>query len=85
MDANDLEFGTTFPYLAEPASGSDGDVHPALAAAAKSSSKGGSFGSFLESPAVSSSALGLGLVALAIGLVGAVRRPRRKVLGNATA
>jgi hypothetical protein len=84
VDTNDRPFGTTFPYLALPDSGSNSDVHPSVAALAKSSSSG-SFGSFLGSRVVSSSALGVGLAAMAIGLVGALRRPRKRVIGNVTA
>ncbi len=41
VDANDVAFGDTFPYLALPASGSNADPHPSAGAAAKQSSAPG--------------------------------------------
>jgi hypothetical protein len=75
VDANDVAFGDTFPYLALPASGSDATPHPAAGAAAKqSSSEGGVLESLVPGRTSSMAFIGVGLLALLGGLGGAVRR-----------
>ncbi len=75
VDANDVAFGDTFPYLALPASGSDAAPHPAAGGAAKqSSSEGGVLESLVPGRTSSMAFIGVGLLALLGGLGGAVRR-----------
>ncbi len=89
VNANDKAFGSTFPYLALPASGSDKDPHPSVAAAAARTSQGGGSPlsglsarlSELGAPA-SVSALVLGMLAMLIGAIGIVRRPERRKAGS---
>jgi hypothetical protein len=91
VNANDVAFGDSFPYLGLPARGSDEAPHDeaqmnrAGNAAADGSSDNGagwlpSFGdgSGLSSQAVPAASLGLGLVALMAGLIGMARRPVRR-------
>ena len=80
VDANDVAFGDTFPYVALPARGSDASPHdgngngvPPLPNGASNSGAGWFPGSLPELPAAS---LGLGLLALMAGVVGLGRRPR---------
>lgn len=87
VDVNDADFSEVFPYLALPARGSDPSPHDGAAATSRSSSSGGAGwlarfgdgGPILGSPLVAATSLGLGLVALMAGMVGLVRRPRRRV------
>lgn len=91
VDANDVAFGDSFPYLALPARGSDEAPHDEaqMNRAGNSSADGAddngagwlpSFGdgSGLSSQAVPAASLGLGLVALMAGLIGMARRPVRR-------
>ncbi len=77
--ANDVEFGDTFPYLALPASGSDAKPHPATAAAPEEGQDG--LQGLLDDvagvlPLILTGAGGGGLVAGAVLMVRANRRPR---------
>ena len=75
VDANDVAFGDTFPYLALPASGSNADPHPSTSgAAAKQSSDKGSVLGIVPSRSSSMAAIGVGLFALLAGIGGATRR-----------
>jgi hypothetical protein len=76
VNANDVEFGDQFPYLALPASGSDASPHPATAPAPKDQPKG--IEEFFDSgvlPLLLTGAGGGGLLAGAVLLVRAHRRP----------
>jgi len=77
--ANDVAFGDTFPYLALPASGSDAKPHPAVAPAAEEQQEG--MQRLLDDaagmlPLILTGAGGGGLVAGAVLMVRAHRRPR---------
>ena len=61
VDANDVAFSDTFPYLALPEAGSEEDPHPT---------------NLLQDQTVSMSALGIGMLALLAGGVGVTRRRR---------
>jgi len=75
VDANDVAFGDTFPYLALPASGSDPAPHPAAGGAAQqSSTEGGVLQSLVPGRTSSFAFIGVGLLALVGGIGGAVRR-----------
>ena len=78
VDANDVAFGTTFPYLALPASGSDADPHPSAGGAAKQSAdKGGLLEQVVPGRKSSMAFIGVGLLALVGGIGGAVRRTKQ--------
>ena len=78
VDANDVAFGTTFPYLALPASGSDADPHPSAGGAAKQSAdKGGLLEQVVPGRKSSVAFIGVGLLALVGGIGGAVRRTKQ--------
>ena len=74
VDANDVEFSDTFPYLALPVSGSEEDPHPSGGGVSRSSASGAS--GLLQNETVSMSALGAGMVALLMGSAGLARRRR---------
>lgn len=76
VNANDVQFGDQFPFLALPASGSDASPHPATASAPKDQPS--SIDEFFESgalPLLLTGAGGGGLLAGAVLLVRAQRRP----------
>ncbi|WP_322938130.1 DUF4331 domain-containing protein [Nocardioides bizhenqiangii] len=78
VDANDVEFRDTFPYLALPASGSDASPHPATAPAPKDQQDG--VEEFFNNgvlPLILTGAGGGGLLAGAVLLVRAHRRQPR--------
>ena len=78
VDANDVAFGATFPYLALPASGSDADPHPSAGGAAKQSAdKGGLLEQVVPGRKSSTAFIGVGLLALVGGIGGAVRRTKQ--------
>lgn len=78
VDANDVAFGETFPYLALPASGSNADPHPTSGAGARQSSdQVDTLLGKVSSRNSSMAAIGVGLTALIAGISGAARR--RKV------
>ncbi len=75
VDANDVAFSGTFPYLALPASGSNADPHPSAGATAKqSASKQGALQRLVPGRQSSAAFVGVGLLALVGGIGGAVRR-----------
>ena len=75
VDANDVAFGNTFPYLALPASGSNADPHPSAGGSAKQSSdEGGVLQGIVPSRKSSMAFVGVGLLALIGGIGGATRR-----------
>ncbi len=74
VDANNVAFGDTFPYLALPASGSNADPHPSTRAAAKKSEDQGGLLGIVPSRNKSMAAIGVGLMALIAGIGGAARR-----------
>ena len=75
VDANDVAFDNTFPYLALPASGSNADPHPSAGATAKqSASKQGALQRLVPGRQSSAAFVGVGLLALVGGIGGAVRR-----------
>ncbi len=74
VDTNDVAFSDTFPYLALPASGSNADPHPTAAGPAAKSSAGEQ--SDLIDRVAPASALALGLLTMAGGAIGMVRRRR---------
>ena len=75
VDANDVAFSNTFPYLALPASGSNADPHPSAGGSAKqSSSQSGLLQSIVPSRSSSMAFVGVGLLALLGGIGGATRR-----------
>ena len=76
VDANDVEFSDTFPYLALPVSGSESDPHPTAAGNAPASVS--DVTGLLQNETVSMSALGVGMLALLMGSAGVARRPRRR-------
>jgi hypothetical protein len=71
VNANDVAFSNTFPYLALPASGSNADPHPSTGAAKQSSSK---LQGLVSSRSSSMAFVGVGLLALLGGIGGATRR-----------
>ena len=71
VNANDVAFGTTFPYLALPASGSNADPHPSKGASAKQSS---TLQRLVPGRSSSMAFVGVGLLALIGGIGGATRR-----------
>jgi hypothetical protein len=78
VDTNDAAFGTTFPYLALPASGSNADPHPSAGGSAKqSSSQNGLLQSIVPSQKNAFAFVGVGLLALIGGVGSAVRRPKK--------
>ena len=76
VDANDVEFSDTFPYLALPVGGSEADPHPTASGAAPASAA--DVTGLLQDETVSASALGVGMLALLMGSAGVARRPRRR-------
>jgi len=75
VNANDVAFSNTFPYLALPASGSDADPHPSAGGSAKqSSSQDGVLQGIVPSRSNSMAFVGVGLLALLGGIGGATRR-----------
>jgi hypothetical protein len=75
VNANDVAFSNTFPYLALPASGSNADPHPSAGGSAKqSSSQGGLLQGIVPSRSNSMAFVGVGLLALLGGIGGATRR-----------
>ena len=75
VDTNDADFGTSFPYVALPASGSDENPHnddPAAAATGGSADSSASSGL----PVLPLSGIGLGLLAVAGGMITWVKRPK---------
>ena len=76
VDTNDVAFGTTFPYLALPASGSDANPHPTKPGQAKPASAKGLLGGIVLDRQGSMAASGVGLLALIAGIGGALRRRR---------
>ncbi|GEP32682.1 hypothetical protein NSZ01_04500 [Nocardioides szechwanensis] len=76
VDANDVEFGDSFPYLALPVSGSEPDPHPTDPVNQPASAKGVT--ELLQNETVSASALGVGMLALLMGGAGFARRTRRE-------
>ena len=76
VDANDVDFSGSFPYLALPASGSDSDPHPNKASTKPAVMKGVS--ATLQNENVAMSALGLGMLALLMGGAGITRGARRR-------
>jgi hypothetical protein len=74
VDANDVAFSDTFPYLALPASGSEPDPHPTNPGNQPVSADGVT--GLLQNETVSASALGVGMLALLMGGVGFARRTR---------
>ena len=76
VDANDVEFSDTFPYLALPVSGSEADPHPTASGAAPTSAADKT--GLLQNESVSMSALGVGMLALLMGSAGVARSPRRE-------
>jgi len=83
VNANDNEFGATFPYLGLPESGSNSKPHAAadLGPAAKSSSSAGplgSIGNLVPSSASMWAAMGLGAGGMVAGAV-VLLRPRRRL------
>lgn len=77
VDSNDAAFGTTVPYLALPASGSNADPHPSAGAAAKQSAdKGGLLEQVVPGRKSAVAFIGVGLLALVGGIGGAVRRKK---------
>lgn len=80
VNSNDKAFGTTFPYLGLPASGSDAKPHPAVAAAAAVSSTGPFSGAqdLLRNSALMWLSVGVGAAGLVAGAV-VLLRPRRKL------
>ena len=79
VNANDTAFGTTFPYLALPASGSNADPHPSKsgAPAKQSSDQGGLLESVIPGRKSSVAFIGVGLLALVGGVGSAARRTRK--------
>ena len=73
VDANDVAFDNTFPYLALPASGSNADPHPSAGGSAKQSSSNGLLQSIVPGRSSSMAFVGVGLLALLGGIGGAVR------------
>ena len=75
VNANDVAFSNTFPYLALPASGSDADPHPSAGGSAKqSASKDGALQRLVPDRQSSMAFVGVGLLALLGGIGGATRR-----------
>ena len=74
VDANDVAFGDTFPYLALPASGSNADPHPSTGGAARQSSDTDGGLSIVPSRSTSMAFTGVGLFALIAGIGGVARR-----------
>ena len=75
VDANDVDFEDAFPYVALPTSGSDENPHnddPAAAATGGSADSSASSGL----PVLPLSGIGLGLLAVAGGMVAWVKRPK---------
>lgn len=88
VDSNDVAFGDTFPYLGLPARGSDPSPHgdsvqnrSSASSADSSGFWGFGDGSGVSGQLVPAGALGLGLAALAAGLVGLARGSRRRTVG----
>ncbi len=76
VDANDVAFSDTFPYLALPERGSEADPHPTDPANQPASAD--VVTGLLQNESVSMSALGVGMVALLMGSAGVARRARRR-------
>ena len=76
VDANDVAFGNTFPYLALPVSGSNPDPHPTQPGQAKPASAKGLLDGIVLDRQGSMAASGVGLLALIAGIGGALRRRR---------
>jgi hypothetical protein len=77
VDANDVEFSDTFPYLALPVSGSESDPHPTAPGNAPASAT--DVTELLQDENVATSALGVGMLALLMGSAGVARRTRREI------
>ncbi len=78
VDANDVAFSDSFPYLALPASGSNADPHPSTGGAARQSADtGGLVQGIVPSRENSFAFVGVGLLALIGGVGGAARQKRK--------
>jgi hypothetical protein len=78
VNTNDTDFVDTFPYLALPASGSDPAPHPdgaAVALPGGGAVPDGGISSPVEVPVLPLTAIALGLVAMAAGVVTWLRKP----------